>query len=140
DAYDAVLEETLSSNINPDDPNEFDNNNYKARPITVLLTPPPDLVVTAASTTPAATDAGTSLTVRWTVQNQGTGATEDSTWYDDVYLKDGGTTWFLGKIAHDGALTSGQSYTAEQTFALSPAVKAAQVEVRTNAGPSPTWE
>ena len=35
--------------LNPDDPTELDNNNYKARPITVLLTPPADLVVTAVA-------------------------------------------------------------------------------------------
>src|SRR5205085_11423880 len=79
DAYDVVLEDTFSNNINPDDPNEFDNNNYKARPITVLLTPPPDLVPTAVSVVPAAQTAGNALTVRWTVQNQGTGTTEDAT-------------------------------------------------------------
>src|SRR5262249_43074254 len=42
DAYDAVLEDTLDVNINPDDPNSLDSNNFKARPITVLssLAPP----------------------------------------------------------------------------------------------------
>ena len=30
DPYDVVLEDTLAVNVNPDDPNEIDNNNYKA--------------------------------------------------------------------------------------------------------------
>ena len=51
-----VLEDTFRTSLNPDDPNELNNNNYKARPITVLLTPPPDLVVT--SVVPDATAPG----------------------------------------------------------------------------------
>ncbi len=46
DTFDVVLKSTLDANVNPDDPNQLNNDNYKARPITVLLTPPPDLVVT----------------------------------------------------------------------------------------------
>ena len=30
DPYDVVLEDTLAVNVNPDDPNQIDNNNYKA--------------------------------------------------------------------------------------------------------------
>ena len=33
--YDVVLEDTLAVNKNPDDPNQIDNNNYKARPVIV---------------------------------------------------------------------------------------------------------
>ena len=69
DSFDVVTEDTFSSNINPDDPNELDNNNYKARPITILLTPPPDLVVTAVTASSAASSIQP-LTVSWTVQNQ----------------------------------------------------------------------
>jgi hypothetical protein len=55
DAYDVVIEDTLSSNTNPDDPTEIDNNNYKARAIQIIAEPPPvaepvlvpDLTVTA---------------------------------------------------------------------------------------------
>ena len=45
DPYDAVLEDTLTTNINPDDPNQLDNNNYKARPLAVLATTPSSLAV-----------------------------------------------------------------------------------------------
>ena len=59
DSYDQVPEDTFDININPDDPTQLDNNNYKARPITVLLRPPPpptqhipsDLVVTSVQPT-----------------------------------------------------------------------------------------
>ena len=40
DPYDTVLEDTLADNINPDDPHEIDNNNYKARAIQVIGIPP----------------------------------------------------------------------------------------------------
>ena len=45
DTYDVILEDTLAANINPDDAAQVDNNNYKARPISVLGISPPDLAV-----------------------------------------------------------------------------------------------
>ena len=61
DSYNKVLEDTLAPNINPDDPNEVDNNNYKARAIDVIGLPDPptkkpDLVV--ESVVPDATGVG----------------------------------------------------------------------------------
>jgi hypothetical protein len=87
DSYDAVLKNTLDANINPDDPNELNSDNYKARPITLLLAPPPDLAVTAVTAQPTAVG-GDSFTVQWTVQNQGANPTEDAVWYDHVWLTD----------------------------------------------------
>ena len=78
DTFDQVLKSTFDANINPDDPNELNNDNWKARPITVLLTPPPpaplppDLVVSSVAAQPTAVG-GDSFTVNWTVLNQGTG-------------------------------------------------------------------
>ena len=111
-----------------------------ATPITVLLTPPPDLVVT--SVTPQATAVGgNAYTVNWTVQNQGTSATEDATLFDQVYLSDmptlnaaGARQWYLGTIEHDGVVASGASYSAQQTFQLSPEVSGQYVIVETNTG------
>ena len=130
DSFDAVLKSTQSVNINPDDPNQLNNDNYKARPITVLLTPPPDLVV--SSITPQATAVGgDNYIVSWTVTNQGTSPTEDSTLFDQgLSLQQPGLQrlgpmpeqWLLGTVEHDGIVASnGGSYTAQQTFALSPA-------------------
>src|SRR5262249_39792065 len=132
DTYDVVLEDTFSNNINPDDPNELDNNNYKARPITVLLTSAPDLVVSSV-TASAEAAAGTSFTVRWTVKNQGPAETAEESWGDFVYLSDspdlnapGTRTWQLSPsftgVPHTGRLQPGQSYAVEQTFLLSPEV------------------
>ena len=62
-----MLQDTTADNINPDDPNEINNNDYKARAITLLLTPPPDLIV--AAVTPQAVGFGGELfTVEWTGQ------------------------------------------------------------------------
>ncbi|NIP85888.1 MAG: hypothetical protein GTO03_10145, partial [Planctomycetales bacterium] len=139
DAYDVVTENTFATNVNPDDPNEIDNNNYKARPITVLLTPPPDLVVTSVAPDAAAVG-GQPFTVSWTVTNQGRSRTEEDRWTDTIYLSDApllgaeSVSWQLGKLTHEGALGSGESYTATATFELSPAASGQFVIVDTNAG------
>jgi len=149
DTFDQVLKSTLDVNINPDDPNELNNDNWKARPITVLLTPPPDLVVTSVTPQPTAVG-GDSFTVNWTVANQGTSPTEDATLFDQVYLSDqptfnapGANQWFLGTVEHDGIVAAGGSYNAQATFALSPEISGKYVIVDTNTGNGtipPTWE
>src|SRR5262249_42692410 len=65
-AYGEVTEEIFSTNLNPDDLNQLDNNNYKARPITILPAPSPDVVVTDVKPTPSAVG-DQPFTVRWTV-------------------------------------------------------------------------
>ncbi|HYU32388.1 MAG TPA: putative Ig domain-containing protein [Thermoanaerobaculia bacterium] len=138
DAFGGVLEDTLSSNLNPDDPNELDNNNYKARGITVLGEPPPDLVVTAV--VPELTGrGGEPFTVRWAVRNEGTNGTGDVAWLDRVYLSDapalgtpGARQILLGAVLHAGGLGVGQGYTEERTFQLSPAAAGRFVIVETN--------
>ncbi len=66
DLYSTVLQNTLAVNVNPDDPNNFQSDNYKARQIDVLA-PLPDLVVTSV-TAPATANGGSSnFTVNWTV-------------------------------------------------------------------------
>ena len=154
DAFDVVHKSTQDININPDDPNRSNNDNYKARPITVLLTPPPDLVVTAV--TPQATGiGGDDFTVNWTVQNQGTSPTENAVLFDQVYLsdtpnfvppdsgKDIGNQWFLGSVEHDGIVSSNGSYTNQATFHLTPEISGKYVIVVANTGQypiDPTWE
>ncbi len=145
DTFDVVLKSTQDINVNPDDPTELNNSNYKARPITILLRPPPDLVVTEV--TPQATAVGgDSFSVSWTVQNQGTQATEDLTLFDDVYLSDVptfvppgggndvGNQWFLGKVQHNGIVLPNETYTAQATFHLSPEITGRYVFVETNTG------
>jgi hypothetical protein len=87
DSFDVVHKSTQDANINPNDPNQLNSDNYKATPITVLLTPPPDLVVTAVTPQQAAVG-GDDFAVTWTVQNQGNSPTEDSVLFDQIYLSD----------------------------------------------------
>ncbi len=135
DTYDVVTEDTFDININPDDPNELDNNNYKARGTSVLAAPPPDLVVTNV-TAPASGTGGESLTVSWTVENQGSRSTKSDQWFDRVIVSThptldavGATTWDLGHVPRSGLLNVGSSYTAEATFQLSPEVSGQYVIV-----------
>ena len=153
DTFDQVLKTTLSANVNRDDPNELYNDNWQVRPITVLLTPPPDLVVSSVTPQPTALG-GDSFTVNWTVTNQGNSPTEDATLFDQVYLSNqptynaaGARQWLLGTVEHDGVLPAGGRYDAQATFALSPELAGTYVIIDTNAGGisggnpiPPTWE
>ncbi|QGZ92576.1 CARDB domain-containing protein [Microcystis aeruginosa] len=137
DAYDVILEDTRDTNINPDDPNELDNNNYKARPITVLLTPPPDLVVTSVIA-PSEGLGGKPFTVKWTVKNEGAGETDKNEWTDRVYLSNTPTISSssqlleLGNIKHNGKLGKGEIYTGEYTFDLTPPATGNHIIVTTD--------
>ncbi len=149
DAYDAVLEDSLASNVNPDDPTTLDSSNFKARAIDIIGSPTalPDLQVTAAATdattaTPASGDRP--LTVTWTVTNAGdaTASGTGGTWADSVYLHDlpdvhdpQAKVWFLGTFDRVGSLDPGASYTQTKTFALSPATKGLYVTVVVDANP-----
>ncbi|MHC4994061.1 MAG: CARDB domain-containing protein, partial [Planctomycetota bacterium] len=137
DSTDIVLEDTFDVNINPDDPNELDNNNYKARPITILLTPPPDLIVEQVD--PQAVGfGGEAFTTTWTVRNIGQGPTQQSQWADKVYLSKTpdltGPNLHLGNVTHTGVLEVDQAYTASATFNLTPAAAGQYVIVVTGAG------
>src|SRR5262249_817623 len=136
-AYDEVLQTSLDVNVNPDDPTEEFSENYKARPITVLLQPSPDLVVTSLTPQVAAVG-GDTLQASWPVKNQGPAATTTVSWNDAVYLSDRpdpsdntATRYFLGSVPHGGTLTSGASYTASATFHLAPNVSGKYVQVIT---------
>ena len=88
DPYDVVLEDTLAINVNPDDPTEIDNNNYKARAIDIiaLTTPDPDLTVEEIIVAPTGTG-GEEYTVQWSVFNAGKGDASGS-WVDEIWLTD----------------------------------------------------
>src|SRR5262249_2270311 len=126
DTSDSVLETTLASNPNPDDPNQIDNNNYKARPILVIGALP-DLVVTSVTAPPQAPGGTTPFTVRWTGQNQGNADTPRAGWGDRVYLSDnpnpkapGARTFYLGQVKHLETLAVNASYNAALTVTLAP--------------------
>ncbi len=88
-----------------------------------------DLQVTAL-TAPSSSTSGATVTVSWTVTNNGAGATNATYWYDDLWLStrstlaSGGTDVFLGTVQHTNALAAGGSYQASITVALPKTVAA----------------
>ncbi|PSF27588.1 hypothetical protein C7H19_24935, partial [Aphanothece hegewaldii CCALA 016] len=146
DTYDIVLEDTFDLNINPDDPNELDNNNYKAYPLKILLTSPPDLVVTNVTPT-AQGQGGEPFQVTWTVQNQGNREIVNQSWVDTIYLSDrpslddpNAKKWLLGKVKQISRLGAGQSETFTLDTILSPAAAGQYIIVETNSEPPTLWE
>jgi hypothetical protein len=85
DTYDLILEDTLASQINPDDPQQIDGNNHRARPISILGATPPDLVISDV-VAPDTASAGGSYRYSYSVANRGERFTGD--WVDSVYLAD----------------------------------------------------
>ncbi|TAK53398.1 MAG: hypothetical protein EPO25_10765, partial [Gammaproteobacteria bacterium] len=142
DAYDVVLEDTFAHVINPDDPNELDNNNYKARPIDLIGRSPalPDLRVLEVQAD-ATGSANAPFTVRWTVENHGEGDASGATWVDTIYVSDlpdinapGAQVWLLGEFTRPQGLAPLGRYTTEQTLQLSPAVTGRYVTVVSDPG------
>ena len=140
DAYDVVLEDTLASNINPDDPHEIDNNNYKARRIDIIGTPVvlPDLQVINV-TADAVGSTNAAFNVSWTVENHGEGDASGLTWGDSVYLSDvadihapGAKVWLLGDFERPVGLAPFERYTMNQAFNLSPALQGDRKSTRLN--------
>ncbi|HCO96831.1 MAG TPA: hypothetical protein DIU00_23310, partial [Phycisphaerales bacterium] len=125
DAYDVVLEDTLDANINPDDPLEIDSNNYKSRPITIIVTRPDMAVVSVVPDAQAYT--GENITVRWTVENQGNRLLTSRNWHLGFYLDtsddpdDLNHQIVLGAIVLPTDLEPGQSCSGQETYELSPA-------------------
>ncbi len=98
---------------------EYDRetNNTTSVPLTVSLTPAPDLTV-ADVTAPAEGQAGDVVLVSWSVLNQSALGTAQGTWTDRVYLGTsaaGDTTgaYLLGSTAVAGPLAPGQTYRRE---------------------------
>ena len=152
DAYDAVLEDSLATNVNPDDPTTLDSSNFKARAIDIIGTPIPvlpDLQVTQV-TTDATPDnpasAEKTLTVTWTVKNFGDAVAIGigETWVDSVYLHDtpglldpGAHIWHLGTFERVHQLDPLASYTQTKTFVLSPAANGLYLTVIADTNPFP---
>jgi hypothetical protein len=84
----AVFETQLDANVNPDAPNDLQGSNFKATPIEILQQPSADLVVTKV-TAPDTMTAGQSVTLSWTVENQGALPTNVDRWVDSVYVANG---------------------------------------------------
>lgn len=97
------------------------NNFSQAKQITVTSSPS-DLRVTAVSN-PASGNAGQPTVISWTVFNQGTGATLNTVWNDEVYLSptatfDRASSTRIGAFTHTGALAVGGSYSQTQNIVI----------------------
>src|SRR5262249_3322720 len=111
DAYNQVYEHTHEDN----------NTTVASAPITVRLSPFPNLVVSAV-TPPVSAFSSQQTVVQWTVRNSGNGATSTPTWYDGVWLSldrtFDDTDVFLGDAANPTYLNPGDSYTNSLTVTL----------------------
>jgi len=91
--------------------------------LTVTMQPLPDLQVSGMVIPTTATSGGT-LSVDFTVINQGDVQTTTPHWHDSVYLsgdnKFSGDDTFLGSIANPNALAHGESYTSHITGLVVP--------------------
>ena len=139
DPFGVVLEDTLAINVNPDDPNEIDNNNYKARGL-ALITQLPDLAVTEVLSVTQA-QGGDTINVTWTVENQSPAATNDSVWTDRIYLSDrpdpfepGARRMLLRDVPHQGPLGPGASYHKTTDIPLTPSADGKYIVVVTDGG------
>jgi hypothetical protein len=132
-----ILEDTLATNINADDPSQIDNNNYQARAISVLGTTPPDLQVSEL-VAPATVAIGASYSFSYRVENRGDAF--NGSWTDSVYLADSADwqtaseVWHLADYAQTRSLGFGEGYSVSQTLQLAPWIKGSYLILRTDSG------
>jgi len=98
------------------------NNTAQTAAFTVSPYPPVDLAVTKP-VIPASGSSGQSVTVKWTVTNNGQGTTLASGWYDGIYGSpdtdlNSGKAILLKKVVHDGTLAYQQSYSSTENVNL----------------------
>ena len=133
DTYNVILEDTLSSNINPDDPNQIDNNNYKARAISVLGITPPDLIISEL-TAISDIQSGGEYSYNYTIQNRGdlfTGA-----WTDEIYIANNPDlslateSWLIDRVFHEQTLANGEQFSIGRTVQLAPSIEGGYIVVK----------
>ncbi|MDP6715384.1 MAG: CARDB domain-containing protein, partial [SAR202 cluster bacterium] len=100
-----------------------DNNNTTVDdvPIDIALSAFPNLKVTSVTTPPSAFSQQTTL-IEWQVKNEGTGATNVSSWHDGVWMSldknlDSLDT-FLGSAPNSSSLKAGESYNNKLTVSI----------------------
>src|SRR3546814_578630 len=144
DPYATLLEESLATNCNPDDPAEINSSKYRARSIDIVGVPPQVFTRAIAVDSVVADPVGTGggdFTVSWTVKAGGNATATG--WTDRVYLADAplfedATNIFdLGSFANLKPLDPGQSYTNSRTFRLNPAAAGFYVIVRSQLSGDP---
>jgi hypothetical protein len=104
---------TTDSNNNIIEPNAEENNTASI-PLSITLSPQPNLQVTQIQTTAAFS--GQNLQINWNVTNigQGNTRTDETSWLDNLYLSSDNTLdandLLLAQINHNGSLNGGNSY------------------------------
>ncbi|MEM9827396.1 MAG: CARDB domain-containing protein, partial [Planctomycetota bacterium] len=142
DPLDTIPEDTLAANVNDDDPNQADNNNYKAREIQVLGAQP-DLVVSDIIA-PVQAVGGDQISITWTVENIGFADAEPGKWIDNIFLSDrpdpddlDATMMLLAQVKREFPLAQGASYTDTAELTLSPSASGSYIVVVTDDEPPP---
>lgn len=136
DTYNVILEDTLASNINLDDPTQVDNNNYKSKAVDVLGVTPPDLLVTHVAAAPVMNATEGKYAFSYTVKNRASAV--EGQWRDRVWLSDhpdlrlAKTSWILGEYQQQRSLNNGEEYTVSQEVDLAPSVSGLYLIVETN--------
>ena len=100
----------------------FEDNNFATSSVmNVILTPPPDLIV-SNNTVPDSASTGESIVIQWSILNQGASLVTDN-WRDIVYLSQGqtlnGSETLLANPFNTQDLDAGQGY-SRQTSVLLP--------------------
>ncbi len=111
DVYDHIYE--FASNA---------NNQLGSDSIQVFLTPQPDLTTWGVGV-PESGNSGQSISVSWSVTNDGLGDPFGSSWNDRIYLSDAGslgagTTYTLGTRLNTQMIEPGDSYSKSKTVTL----------------------
>jgi len=113
DAGNSVYEQTFDVNLNPDAPHDIDGNNFKPATYQHVLHAAGGLEVTKV-VAPAAAASGDTITVTWTVANNGSVQTARDNWADAIYLSTSdnlyngsGQHWRVFGVPHVGRLQVG---------------------------------
>lgn len=106
--------------------NEDNNTGNNTLPMLVILTPPPDLVVTNIIR-PNTAYSGTTTNITWTVKNDGSGNTTHNDWYDAIYLGQDtsfnpSNCYYLGNYHHLGLLMADSTYSMTRSINLPNAI------------------
>ncbi|MCB0270960.1 MAG: tandem-95 repeat protein, partial [Calditrichaeota bacterium] len=112
--------------------NENNNRSRNAIPIDVELADYPNLVITDFNVSPATGNAGSPVSISWTVTNVGDGPTRIDRWFDTVFFSSDTFPRFdfisrtrirytdpeVAKVERSGILAAGVSYNASSEFIL----------------------
>jgi subtilase family serine protease len=100
---------------------ESNNTGRTSAPVEITLTPPPDLIVSTLSGPPTGT-AGQTVSLSWTVRNQGSITTSPGSWTDKVYLSTGTVdpqlATFLASFSNVNSLPGGATYSRTANVTL----------------------